>query len=274
MLVVLGAAKIDLLKEGLGEDASRVRFADMAKVGANPARIIPAWRDFAHECAAQGRSFRGIGEPIWAERSPDELVECQRHEALLNLAFAGTPDFRLLCPYDTSALGADVVEEAHRSHPHIVEANRNRASVQYRDLEQVAAPFDWPLVEPDEVLDEVEVEPNRLGQVREMVTRHAKASALGTGKVDDLVVAVNEVATNSLVHGGGRGLLRLWRQGTAVVCEVRDRGRIDDPLIGRIPPPERYEGGRGLWLVTQLCDLVQVRSFPTGSVVRLHMRPE
>jgi hypothetical protein len=29
-------------------------------------------------------------------------------------------------------------------------------------------------------------------------------------------------------------------------AEVTDTGRIDDPLVGRIPPPETGEGGRGL----------------------------
>ena len=89
VLVVVSAARIGLLRSALGGNADRVAFADMADVGANPARIIRA---------------RGIGEPIWAGRSPAELVECQRHETLLNLAFAGVPAFWLLCPYDCEAL--------------------------------------------------------------------------------------------------------------------------------------------------------------------------
>jgi hypothetical protein len=70
--------------------------ADMSAVGANPARIIPEWQDFADRCTEAGRTFRGIGEPIWDGRSAGELVECQRHEALLNFAFAHTAGFRLL----------------------------------------------------------------------------------------------------------------------------------------------------------------------------------
>jgi anti-sigma regulatory factor (Ser/Thr protein kinase) len=273
VLVVLSAAKIDLLTERLGNDAGLVRFADMARVGANPARIIPAWREFADQCSAEGRAFRGIGEPIWAGRSPDELVECQRHEALLNLAFAQTTDFRLLCPYDTQALDPAVLEEAHRSHPSIVEADIERESGFYRDLDEVAAPFDWPLPEPSHVVAELDVQPANLALVRRAVITYATAAGMGRAKIDDLVVAVNEVATNALVHGGGWGRLRLWSEAPVFVCEVRDGGRIDNPLVGRIPPPEGEEGGRGLWLASQLCDLVQVRTFTTGSVVRMHMRP-
>jgi anti-sigma regulatory factor (Ser/Thr protein kinase) len=56
------------------------------------------------------------------------------------------------------------------------------------------------------------------------------------------------------------------------LCEVRDRGRIVEPLVGRLPPPLDRHGGRGLWLVNHLCDLVQIRSTEAGSVVRVHMR--
>jgi anti-sigma regulatory factor (Ser/Thr protein kinase) len=273
MLVVLSAAKIDLLRKGLGREADRVRFADMGKIGANPARIIAAWRDFADDCTAESRPFRGIGEPIWAGRTPEELVECQRHEALLNLAFAGTAAFRLLCPYDTHALGPDVLAEAHRSHPVIMEGGRDRASDNYRQLDEVAAPFDWPLPEPTELLDEFRFETGALGLVRNTVVRHAREAGFAPAKIDDLVVAVNEVVTNSLVHGGGWGSLRVWHQGADLVCEVRDGGRIQDPLVGRIHPAEAKEGGRGVWLATQLADLIQVRCYPTGSVVRLHMHP-
>ena len=89
---------------------------------------------------------------------------------------------------------------------------------------------------------------------------------------EGLVLAVNEVATNSVVHGGGGGILRIWTEGDVLVCEVRDRGVIDDPLVGRERPLVNAAGGCGLWLANQLCDLVQVRSFAGGSVVRLHKR--
>ena len=109
ILVVLSAAKIDRLREALGAAAEPVLFADMAEVGANPARIIPAWQEFLSGHGEPGRRMRGIGEPIWADRSPAELVECERHEALLNVAFAD-PSFWLLCPYDTGALAPEVIE--------------------------------------------------------------------------------------------------------------------------------------------------------------------
>jgi anti-sigma regulatory factor (Ser/Thr protein kinase) len=73
------------------------------------------------------------------------------------------------------------------------------------------------------------------------------------------------------MHGGGTGTLRLWRENGSLLAEVEDRGRIDRPLVGRLRPGIAQEGGRGLWLANQLCDLVQIRSGDAGTVVRLHV---
>src|SRR4029077_1574339 len=112
------AVKLRLLQEELGGEGEGVHFADMSVVGANPALIIPAWRDFVEANRLQGRAMRGIGEPIFAGRRPAELVECQRHEALLNIAFDNGAAWELLCPYDTSVFGPVVINEARRSHSH------------------------------------------------------------------------------------------------------------------------------------------------------------
>jgi anti-sigma regulatory factor (Ser/Thr protein kinase) len=82
---------------------------------------------------------------------------------------------------------------------------------------------------------------------------------------------VNEVATNSLRHADGWGVIRIWEEPHALVCDVRDGGTFDEPLAGRERPVPEEIGGFGLWLSNQVCDLVQIRSFPAGTVVRLHM---
>ena len=86
------------------------------------------------------------------------------------------------------------------------------------------------------------------------------------------MLATHEVATNSIRHGGGEGTLRVWHEDGMVVCEVRDRGRLDQPLAGRARPELEDGGGWGLWLANQLCDLVQIRTLPDGNVVRLLLR--
>ncbi|HEY8811521.1 MAG TPA: sensor histidine kinase [Candidatus Dormibacteraeota bacterium] len=271
-LVVVSAKKIGMLRENLGRDAHGVLFADMNNVGLNPARIIPAWRDFVADHGADGRRLRGVGEPIWKGRGAAELVESQRHEALLNVAFAGGQAWYLLCPYDTDSLEPEVVEEAFRSHPFTSHSSNGKAeSGQYVGLEVESAPFDAPLPEPLGEPPEFTFQTGPMGGLRRLVARHALDAGLTSAKTCDLVLAVTEVAGNSLKHGGGEGVLRIWQDPLTLYCEVRDRGYITHPLVGREKPPLDTDSGRGLWLVNQLCDLVQVRTNASGTVVRLHM---
>jgi anti-sigma regulatory factor (Ser/Thr protein kinase) len=268
MLVMVSAERIELLREALGGDTDGVEFADMDRVGSNPARIIPAWQRFVDEHGGRNRPLRGIGEPICATRTTAELVECQRHEALLNLAFAEAGDFDLLCPYDLAALDPQVIDEAERTHPLVVEGDRERVSDCYRGLEEIAAPFDAPLGEPPSSVAEWRFDAATLQQLRASIRRHGRDAGLDADTADDLVIGVNELASNSVLHGGGHGTARLWRDDRAVVCEVRDRGQLSWPLAGRIRPPVHEVEGRGLWLANQVCDLIQIRSLPEGTVVR------
>ena len=271
VLVVVSEDKIDLLSSELGDDAARVEFADMADIGSNPARIIPAWYDFVSQHADAAVRLRGIGEPIFPERSPEALVECQRHESLLNLAFADARAWWLLCPYDTSALDQAVVDEAMASHPYVWADGDHSTSTMYRDLDAISKPFAHELAEPAVAVRDLPFGVGQLDAVRRAVAREGREHGLSRRRVADLVLAVNEVATNSVRHGGGRGTLRTWRDADRLVFEVRDGGLMDKPLAGRQRPVAGQEGGFGMWLVYQLCDLVQVRSFPEGSVVRIHM---
>jgi anti-sigma regulatory factor (Ser/Thr protein kinase) len=271
VLVVESAEKIDMLRVALGGDAREVLFADMAQVGANPARIIPAWHEFVTRNAAPGRRMRGIGEPIWRERTPDELVECQRHESLLNVAFGRGEPWWLLCPYDIENLDPAVIDEARRSHEFVTNGTTDARSAVFRGMEASGAPFDVPLPEPPSVASRMAFGAADLDSVRAEVSRAALAARLKASRAAELVIAVNEIATNSVRHGGGRGTLRIWHEASALVCEVRDRGRFDSPLADRQRPTNDPAAPRGLWLANHLCDLVQIRTLQDETVVRLHM---
>jgi anti-sigma regulatory factor (Ser/Thr protein kinase) len=272
VLVVVGAAKIARLRDELNGAGEAVVFADMAELGANPARIIPAWQQFVEQHLRDDRPVRGIGEPIWAERTADELVECQRHESLLNLAFADAPAWRLLCPYDISRLADAVIEEALRSHPIVVRNGKRGASASYRGLSAPARPFDLPLSDPPANAEVFEFDGAHLAGGRQLVSSRAADAGLSRARANDLVLAVNEILTNSVRHGGGSGVLRIWQDDGRLVCEVEDHGRIDDPLVDRRRPGPDQMSGRGLWMANQICDLVQLRSAGGGrNIVRLHM---
>jgi anti-sigma regulatory factor (Ser/Thr protein kinase) len=270
ILVVVAAAKIKRLRVALNGSADKVTFADMAEVGANPARIIPTWRDFLSHHADTGRPVRGIGEPIWADRSPAELVECQLHESLINLAFTDSPGFTLLCPYDTDTLDPDVIEEALRSHPCSLIEGAPQQNVSYRNVPWEGGPFEQPLPEPPTAAQLAFERLTDLERVRAFVANHAASHGLTAARAADLVLLVHEAAANSLMHGGGKGSLRIWAEAKTLICELRDQGRIDDPLIGRVRPSTDPQRGRGVWLIQQLADLAQIRSGDNGTTVRIH----
>lgn len=267
-LVAVGPAQEEWLECELGEDADRVRFLPMEEVGRNPASIIPIWRDFVDESA--GSPMRGIGEPVWAARSPAALEECHRHESLLNVAFPENPDFQLLCPYDAGSLPAEVLERVALSHRHVWRGGRAQPS---EGFDPASDSFSGHLPPPAAAPETFAFGLDDLAEVRDRAAAAAERAGMEPRAVGDLVTATSELAANSVVHGGGAGTLRLWREGGTVLAEVEDRGRIEEPLVGRLRPGIGQEGGRGLWLANQLCDLVQLRELPGGSIVRLHQRP-
>jgi anti-sigma regulatory factor (Ser/Thr protein kinase) len=267
VLVAVSEDKRELLDAALGADAGRVRFVDIQRLGRNPACLFPAWRKFVGDADAP---VLGIGEPVWPGRSQAELVECRRHESLLNLAFADESDLRLLCPYDASALEATVLADARCNHPQVFEHGASRHSPEYRETATVLA-WDSALPEPANTPVELPFTHSDLQLVRAFVAGRAAHAGLDRERVADLVLAVNELVTNTIRHAGGCGIVRTWLEDRTLLVEVIDDGHVEDPLAGRRRPSVLEGGGLGLWLVNHLCDLVQLRTSPAGTVVRLHM---
>jgi anti-sigma regulatory factor (Ser/Thr protein kinase) len=276
VLVAVAPARVAALAEALGDEAERVRFTAMSQLGCNPARLMPVWRDFAREHAGESGAASGaavgIGEAVWPGRSAAELGECERHEALLNLAFAGGPGWHLLCPYDLDGLDDHVLEAARHTHPLLACDGASRENGEYPHVHEPPRPFAGALPAPCDPVRELAFAHGELAEVRRAIAGWASANALAAERIDELVLAVDELASNSIRHGGGAGMLRWWREGETLLCEVRDAGWIQAPLVGRVRPNIDASSGRGVWLVNQLCDLVQIRSAPAGSVVRVHMR--
>jgi anti-sigma regulatory factor (Ser/Thr protein kinase) len=274
------ARKIGALRELLdGADEDLVEYRDMEVAGANPARIIPAWDDFATRLSRGGaRRLRGVGEPIWAGRSAAELAECHWHEALINRAFARVRGFWLVCPYDIGTLSASVVDDARRTHPRTNDGEESSSDwTRSADGPELvpSRPLATRLDQPHSVVAQLRFDSDRLADVRSLVASEGARTGLSAAQIDNLVLAVNEVATNSVTHGGGSGDARVWREDGAIVCEISDAGTIIDPLADRTRPSGAPTDGRGLWTANSLCDLVQVRSSSeNGSVVRIWMRSD
>jgi anti-sigma regulatory factor (Ser/Thr protein kinase) len=239
----------------------------MTRAGRNPGRIIP-WVLHAFIDEHAGRRARIIGEPIWDGRSADEYPACAQHEALINEAFTGVPAI-ILCPYDAIRLTPRVLADAVVTHPVLVDRDRRWPSPGYAPLDLVAA-YNVPLPRPEGPPSELLFGDESLSLVRRFVAEQAVRAGLAADRVDDLQIAVNELATNTISHGGGTGTLRAWHTADLFVCEVTDAGRITDPLAGRLPPGPTSEGGRGLVIVHHLCDLVRLYTGDGGTTVRLY----
>jgi len=261
-------ARLELLRDALGDDARAVEFLDMAEIGQNPARIIGAWDRMLRERTAAGRRLRGVGEPAFVGRREAEFTECRLHEQLLNTAFDGGPSWRLLCPYDEVHLPRAVVRGALHSHPFAGTTAGRRRSPEYspEDLDGLfGAELPRP---PDAVLRGVYGAAD-IPATRRTVAQYARTIGLPEEKVETLALAASELATNSIRYGGGSGAVSMWATPSAAIVQFSDSGQVGDPLTGRRMPSLEQEGGRGVYLVNALCDLVQLRSSERGTTIRL-----
>ncbi|WP_030244066.1 sensor histidine kinase [Streptomyces sp. NRRL S-350] len=270
-LIAVPGARLEALRPALDEGSDGIDFVDMTVLGRNPGRILAALQGFADRHL--GRPARIVGEPIWAGRNHAEILEATRHEALINTAFAHR-GATILCPYDVTALSDGVIADARRTHPTIWDRGEDLDSPAYTDPATVCADCDQPLPEPDRATV-LAYTVGQLAQVRHHADAWVRTTALTPARQGDLLLALGEATANSLAHGGGSGTLRLWTgENAAVVAEIRDAGQLSDPLAGRSRPRlASADGGRGLWMIHQLCDLVEIRSTGDGLTLRLHLFP-
>jgi anti-sigma regulatory factor (Ser/Thr protein kinase) len=183
--------------------------------------------------------------------------------ALSHLAFAHA-DWEIRSCYDTAELDPAGLTDARRTDPPLPRAGRRVTEQEH------AARLHTP---PPPPADDAAYLTYRtdLAKVRALVLQQARAAGLGEGRANDLVLAVSEVAANTLRHTQSAGTLTIWRQAGELVCEIQDEGTITDPLAGQRRPGPDATGGHGLWLVYQVCDLVELRSDESGTTIRMHM---
>ncbi|MEV6608153.1 sensor histidine kinase [Kutzneria sp. NPDC051319] len=261
--VIVPTARLEPVRDILGADGDGVQFVDTVSEGRNPARILPLWQAFLDR--NEGRPCRGVGEPVHEERTAPAIAECHQHETLLNLAFAKV-EWRLLCPY-AATLPESVLARARANHPWW----EDEPNPDFDDRED-GSTLAQPLPEPFGSTTFVRFDLDSVTGVRENAAGKARRFGLDADSVERFTLAVHEVMVNSVDHGGGGGMVRLWTEDDDLVCEVRDEGVITDPFVGRRRPTLAQPRGRGMWMVNQLCDLVQVRSSASfGTVVRLRI---
>lgn len=268
LLAIAPVTTLELIDDALAASGAVIAVSDMARVGRNPGMVLPILQEWA--AAGHAGRVRVLSQPMWRGRCWAEMAECLRHEALLNAVLAAVP-VSVLCLYDAAHLDAAALPGVELTHPELIDELGRRPSVVYGDPLALYRGDRWPQDEPTGPVGEHPFAGD-LRRLRHAVADDPRLRALDARRREDLVLAVNEAATNAVRHGDRAVRTRVWRDDERVVSEVRSQTAIKDPLAGHRRPAPDATGGRGLWLINQLCDLVELRSGPRGSSVRMHMR--
>jgi anti-sigma regulatory factor (Ser/Thr protein kinase) len=259
-----------LLRDHLDGDAAEVRFLPAEEWYVRPVRTIAGWAQLLRAASARGRPFmRLVGHTSPAHGTPSWV----RFESALNTSLTELRG-HLLCPYDRAALPADTVQTAARTHPRLHDGAGWLDSAGYEPPERLLAELPeppYPVTGAPVIAAPVK---DTVADLRTQVRERATAEGwLPPDRVENLLLAVSEVATNGIRHGGEQRELRIWLTGDAVVCEVTDNGPVPPgPLAGYLPPRAGTIGGMGLWLVQQLCDAMAIRTVDGLTHARFAMR--
>lgn len=195
-------------------------------------------------------------------------------DAAQSIALGDLP-VSLVCFFPQFPLHLEILDGARRNHPQLLVAGERRCNPAHRSPRDVLAviPASTPLLlGPPEVT--LTYTAWQLHDVRCAVEQVlADVPTFVATRIEDVVLAVNEVATNAVEHGGHQARLALWVDDDELVCEVHDIGTLVEPLPGMRAPHPSQPRGRGLWIARQLCDVLHIWWDAQGTHVRLHAGP-
>jgi len=268
-LVSVRNGNVENLRAALGGEPEGVTLLAADEWYETSARTRDKGARWIEEMAGAGR-VRLLGEPPWATGNDAQVRDWARHESVTNVAYAGLGvDF--ICAFDERELPAEIVEHARRTHPTLAGPRDHDSSEGYEEPHQFCRRLNSRVERPDgEPATVLDFDLTDLHRVRRLVTSMAVASGLSGARADELALAVNEIASNAVVHGRPPATLRIWERAGELICEVSDAGEgIKDVLAGQFTPPSDGIGGRGIWLARMLCDAVEIRN-GTGCTVSVH----
>jgi anti-sigma regulatory factor (Ser/Thr protein kinase) len=272
VLVAVPGDKLALLHDALKGAASgftaELRMADIAAVGRNPSRFMAMEASFADE--DPDRRVRIVSQLSWPGRTEDEFVACIEHEALANCALEG---YRAtgLCLYDAGRLDDDVLADARATHPLLWRCGAPHRSAEYAP-DEVLERCNRPLLAKPGAVTYMVRKSADLRPARSFAVNYAGWVGLSQDCIEDLQLVATELASNSLMYTDGACRLAFWRDDEHLVCEARDTGRLDDPLVGRLDPGPSGPTSRGLFLVNAISDLVRTHTTPTGTTIQAYLR--
>ncbi|MEB4208920.1 sensor histidine kinase [Mycobacterium sp. 94-17] len=273
ILLAAPPATLALLRDGLSTGAdlpADVRMVDITEAARNPSRFMAMQGAFIDEHPDQ--RVRIVGQLAWPGRTDEEFIACMEHEALANEAMDGYPATSL-CLYDADRLGGDVLSDARATHPLVWECGGLQRSSDYAPGD-VLERCNRPLTAGPGAVTYMVRKSADLRPARSFAIDYAGWMGLSQESIDDLQLVATELATNSLMYTGGACRLAFWQDDGHLVCEARDSGRFDDPMVGRLDPGPRGPASRGLYLVNAISDLVRTHTTRTGTTIQAYLRFE
>jgi hypothetical protein len=254
--------RVDLLRGVLGTHP-RLDYGFDEELYEAPTSTLFAYQRMLAEAGPEADFWVTGTVPIGHDAA--ERAAWARYESAVNEALSAYP-FRALCTYDARTLPESVIAAARATHPTVTTDLTSRTSADYVDPAAfLATPLAYVPELPDSRPSLVTTidRPDQLSRVRHLLTTTAReSSAVSHQSIDEFLSAVNEVATNALLHGRPPVQLTVWADVTTLTCEVVNSGLMTlDPVTGyRFPDPGRPTG---LWAARQLVDDMFI-SDPSG----------
>ncbi|MCT9079548.1 MEDS domain-containing protein [Streptomyces fulvoviolaceus] len=257
---VTTSRKLDLLRDALGPDARHVDFLDSARwYRGTPANSMATALDYYVAHASPEGRLHLAGEPVWPGRSPRQISEWKRYEALATELFTGAPP-DLMCLYDTRTAPPDVIDAARHTHPTELHRHGIRPSPLYTEPAVYATQDLGPLPAPPRDAIGIGLDGDLTAGHR-FAADQAQARGMAPDAAARFGRAVSGATGYAASQGCDRAYLKLWSTRERVICELRTpRGRITDPFLGFRPPGPGTRPEDGLWDTRQVCEFVDMRS--------------
>jgi anti-sigma regulatory factor (Ser/Thr protein kinase) len=251
----------------------RLRPPDGGPAGASAQTLAARWAlELRALSVAKGRPVTVLNEHTAAFDGADGRFWTEL-DAALNVALADLP-VRITCFYPELPLHLEILDGARRNHPLLLSDGELRHNPGHHDPRAVIAArpaAQPPVLGPPDV--RLSFSAWQLHEVRTTVEHALSGHGYERERLEDIVLAVNELATNAVEHGAPEAQLSLWTGGHGLLCEIDDGGTLRDPLPGLQAPHPAEPRGRGVWIARQLCDSLHVWTDGRGTHVRVHANP-
>ncbi|MEV6490900.1 sensor histidine kinase [Actinoplanes sp. NPDC051633] len=272
-----------VVRDDLGSAGTRLEWGDRAVFYQRLGLAYEAFRRYLADQHAQGRRVHVVAEPhipdyLASDAPVDRAMAYLEYESVCNDTYAPYGS-SVTCLWDSRRYASHVIDGACSVHSHeLTETGRTLNPRYVASDDYLAGRTDAPLQAPSAAVEQdLElIEAKQLGLLRAALGSWIDQHGFDAPAVEDIVLAITEVATNGLTHGAAPVRVRGWQDGSTLVVQVDDSGgRPVPPDAGyRRPAAAHTPGGRGLWLARQLADTVTARTQAGQTSVRLHFPRE